>query len=74
MDVRKLKFVELLFPKRPKCPRCGSGHVISRGIEWGCGDCGRRWAKRENWGKSFKKEERVEEREDVDGEAATGED
>ena len=30
---------------RPNCPECGSSHVISRGTEWGCADCGRRWVK-----------------------------
>lgn len=46
--MRKLKYSKLLFPekeKRPKCPRCGSSHVISRGIEWCCADCHRRWVK-----------------------------
>ena len=43
-----LKFPELLFPggKRPNCPRCNSPHVISRGVEWQCFDCHRRWMKR----------------------------
>jgi len=65
---RKLKYEKILFPKdRPKCPRCGGLHVISRGVEWGCGNCGRRWAKRLNWGKNYEKKE-------MDGKAVKGED
>lgn len=66
---RKLRFSELLFPdNRPNCPRCGSEHVISRGIEWGCANCGRRWIKtKTNWGKTYEKEE-------MDREADQGED
>jgi len=30
---------------RPRCPRCGSFHVHSRGKEWGCYDCHHRWKK-----------------------------
>jgi len=59
----KLKFETLLFPQlnsRPVCPRCGSKHIISRGIEWGCADCGRRWIKKENWGKNYDKEKRID--------------
>lgn len=57
MKNKTLKYEELLFPvKRPNCPRCGSNHVISRGIEWGCADCGRRWIKEKNWGKNYEKE------------------
>jgi len=33
------------FPDRPPCPECGSDHVISRGKEWYCRDCGRYWSK-----------------------------
>lgn len=44
--MRKLKHENLLFPEtRPPCPRCGSTHIISRGIEWCCADCRRRWVK-----------------------------
>lgn len=55
---RKLKYEELLFPdKRPICPRCKSQHIISRGIEWGCADCGRRWIKKKNWGRLYDEKE-----------------
>ncbi len=55
--VRKLKYEKVLFPEeRPICPRCKSKHVISRGIEWGCASCGRRWIKKKNWGKEYEKE------------------
>lgn len=78
----KLKFEDLLFPSnRPACPRCGSKHVISRGIEWGCANCGRRWVKRSNWGRKYKppKKEKKEgrkkyERKEVDREAVKGKD
>lgn len=49
--MKKLKFSKLLFPEKPKqeqrpvCPRCGSKHIISRGISWCCGECRRRWVK-----------------------------
>jgi len=57
--MRNLKYDKLLFPdKRPRCPRCGSTHVISRGIEWGCAECGRRWIKKKNFGKNYKPEEK----------------
>lgn len=56
--MKKLKYAKLLFPEdRPKCPRCGSEHVISRGIEWGCAKCGRRWIKEKNWGRKYEKKE-----------------
>lgn len=53
---------ELIFPKkrtllfsskRPSCPRCGRNHIQSKGCEWGCCYCGRRWAKKKNWGRSY---------------------
>jgi ribosomal protein S27AE len=31
--------------QRPSCPRCGSDYTISRGTEWQCGECHRRWKK-----------------------------
>jgi len=34
-----------IFSDRPKCPECGSKHVISRGKEWYCRDCGKYWSK-----------------------------
>jgi len=44
--MKKLKHEDLLFPeKRPSCPRCGSHHIQSRGMEWRCVDCRRAWAK-----------------------------
>ena len=64
--MKGLKFDKLLFPQRPNCPRCGSEYVISRGIEWGCAECGRRWIKKSNWGKDYEKKE-------MDGEADCGE-
>lgn len=30
---------------RPDCPECNGGHVLSRGTEWQCADCGKRWSK-----------------------------
>jgi tRNA(Ile2) C34 agmatinyltransferase TiaS len=35
------------FPKseRPVCPECGSSNPVSRGAEWSCNECGRRWGK-----------------------------
>lgn len=30
--------------KRPVCPECGSV-ATSRGAEWGCPTCGKRWVK-----------------------------
>lgn len=30
---------------RPRCIECNSEHVISRGKEWYCRDCGRSWLK-----------------------------
>lgn len=66
LDLKKLKYDKLLFPdKRPKCPRCGSLHIISRGIEWGCGKCGRRWIKETNWGKEYEKTEKEVDKEAV---------
>lgn len=29
-----------------RCPRCDSREIDSKGIEWGCRSCGRRWSKR----------------------------
>lgn len=56
--MKKLKYEKLLFPEdRPICPRCGSTHVISRGIEWGCAECGRRWVKKKNFGKNWKSQD-----------------
>jgi ribosomal protein L37AE/L43A len=37
--IKRIKF------DRPKCPECGSSIVQSRGGEWSCTDCGRRWVK-----------------------------
>jgi len=34
-----------IFSDRPTCPECGSKHVISRGKEWYCRQCGRYWSK-----------------------------
>lgn len=31
---------------RPQCPDCNSAHVLSRGIDWTCADCGRNWRKK----------------------------
>jgi len=62
MTKRKLRFGDLLFPKtRPKCPRCKASNPISRGIEWGCKKCGRRWPKKMNWGRNYETEERKQE-------------
>ena len=61
---KKLKYGELLFPKqkkRPKCPRCGFSNPVSRGVEWGCRNCGRRWAKKANWGKNYEAKKGKEE-------------
>jgi len=33
------------YSNRPNCPECGSKHVISRGKEWYCRDCGKYWSK-----------------------------
>ena len=45
--MKNLKHENLLFPdKRPPCPRCGGTHIISRGTEWQCFDCNRRWVKK----------------------------
>lgn len=53
---KSLSFLGEILPKRPSCPRCGSNHVISRGIEWGCAECGRRWRKKSRWGRDYEKE------------------
>lgn len=44
---RNLKHWELLFPStvKPRCPRCGSDKVESRGDSWSCNECHRRWLK-----------------------------
>lgn len=33
-------------PTAPKCKRCGSSNVISKGKEWKCNGCGRWWTKK----------------------------
>ena len=30
---------------RPVCPECKRNHINSRGVEWECMHCGRRWVK-----------------------------
>ena len=32
-------------PARPFCPKCKSPKVISKGVEWQCAECHRRWMK-----------------------------
>ena len=32
--------------ERPPCPECKSTHILSRGIDWTCGKCGRNWRKK----------------------------
>src|SRR5271157_1347796 len=32
-------------PSRPPCPECGSNDILSKGLEWNCKSCGRRWLK-----------------------------
>jgi len=32
-------------PARPFCPKCKSNRIISKGPEWQCSDCHRRWMK-----------------------------
>ena len=32
--------------ERPPCPECGSLYISSRGIEWECRECGRRYLKK----------------------------
>lgn len=32
--------------QRPPCPKCGSIHIISKGVEWQCADCHRRYMKK----------------------------
>ena len=32
-------------PLRPLCPQCGLNDILSKGLEWNCKSCGRRWLK-----------------------------
>lgn len=32
-------------PVRPRCPECGSNHIISNGAKWNCRTCGNYWMK-----------------------------
>jgi len=48
VDVSDIK----LKPGRPFCPGCKSSKIISKGTEWQCGDCHRRWMKDKKNGKN----------------------
>lgn len=41
-----ISFVAITDTEDIRCPRCDSCDIYSKGVEWGCGTCGRRWGKR----------------------------
>lgn len=40
-----IEFIAVEPLPRPRCPRCGSGNIRSRGDTWRCVDCGKSWIK-----------------------------
>lgn len=46
--IRKLRPQEdpSKYGSRPKCPKCGAQHSVSKGDRWVCGECGKQWLKK----------------------------